>query len=796
MYSLFKSNEDVLEKEKFILLMENDFDINKFESLGIILPSDPDWRTENYFRLVELHRAKTGNDRCKIEKIIPRRIFQRGYPALGLWALRSSEKKELKLPFLTVDSEPVINWIDDELIAAGKILEKLDITPTYFEKNQDKMRRIVGLVYDVLRYKNVLKEVLADIEYFTNYPMDIHLEKKLWLLLYDMICRGFRNRKDKMTEDNEKEFSEEALDGLHSRLWKNKTQIAAHVARIRIQKQARYLADLLPKRIRMPSNVVRSPIVEGWMNVYRIPIETFERFPPSDELLHYKSQRYYEKSQEVRFWEIILDIYLYDNFKVPDKCINLPQMVLSRKYNEIPDRFKELGLSRHIGREVLPPLTFSEDHLLPYHYYCHPFARSSFLNSELINNRDFVVQSRTHCISAAIIVEVMKNNELVGSVVQTDVVALPASGYMAALLWINKPLLSHLIIFGAGDRQQYYEVYFKNLGVQNIYVFPEDFSDIDPKDPRLQGVVLVMACPPCSNSSILDPVDLSISRGGDIKLLKDLTNRAEDICNEDDAILNKQRTTLQRALSIPQVQGVIYETFSEFESENIELAKSVIKEMNEWAAQKHYRESYTEPTEEADTEPTEETLLKEVEVPICDLYDLSPLPDICPQERNCLSLENEGVFIALIMRKKITRLDSKFMISMAEERGLFGTGNKNNNEEVEKLLSEDRPSSSIGRRKPRTEINMKRISAPTFCSNLKDIQKSKMTFCERSQIRKLSPPRMWWKALQRYLQYSKKYSEPKRKLHFPRRNLSFLKRKNVYHLKKPKIILKSNKNQR
>ncbi|XP_066900707.1 putative methyltransferase NSUN7 [Halyomorpha halys] len=736
MYSLFKSNEDVLEKEKFILLMENDFDINKFESLGIILPSDPDWRTENYFRLVELHRAKTGNDRCKIEKIIPRRIFQRGYPALGLWALRSSEKKELKLPFLTVDSEPVINWIDDELIAAGKILEKLDITPTYFEKNQDKMRRIVGLVYDVLRYKNVLKEVLADIEYFTNYPMDIHLEKKLWLLLYDMICRGFRNRKDKMTEDNEKEFSEEALDGLHSRLWKNKTQIAAHVARIRIQKQARYLADLLPKRIRMPSNVVRSPIVEGWMNVYRIP------------------------------------------------------------YNEIPDRFKELGLSRHIGREVLPPLTFSEDHLLPYHYYCHPFARSSFLNSELINNRDFVVQSRTHCISAAIIVEVMKNNELVGSVVQTDVVALPASGYMAALLWINKPLLSHLIIFGAGDRQQYYEVYFKNLGVQNIYVFPEDFSDIDPKDPRLQGVVLVMACPPCSNSSILDPVDLSISRGGDIKLLKDLTNRAEDICNEDDAILNKQRTTLQRALSIPQVQGVIYETFSEFESENIELAKSVIKEMNEWAAQKHYRESYTEPTEEADTEPTEETLLKEVEVPICDLYDLSPLPDICPQERNCLSLENEGVFIALIMRKKITRLDSKFMISMAEERGLFGTGNKNNNEEVEKLLSEDRPSSSIGRRKPRTEINMKRISAPTFCSNLKDIQKSKMTFCERSQIRKLSPPRMWWKALQRYLQYSKKYSEPKRKLHFPRRNLSFLKRKNVYHLKKPKIILKSNKNQR
>lgn len=61
-------------------------------------------------------------------------------------------------------------------------------------------------------------------------------------------------------------------------------------------------------------------------------------------------------------------------------------------------------------------------------------------------------KSRTHCISAAIIVEVMKTNELVGSVVQTDVVALPASGYIAALLWINKSLLSHLIIFGAGEK--------------------------------------------------------------------------------------------------------------------------------------------------------------------------------------------------------------------------------------------------------------------------------------------------------------------------------------------------------
>lgn len=64
----------------------------------------------------------------------------------------------------------------------------------------------------------------------------------------------------------------------------------------------------------------------------------------------------------------------------------------------------------------------------------------------------FLVKSRTHCFSAAIITEVMKTNELVGSVAQTDVIALPASGYIAALLCMNQQLSSQLLVFGAGSK--------------------------------------------------------------------------------------------------------------------------------------------------------------------------------------------------------------------------------------------------------------------------------------------------------------------------------------------------------
>ena len=54
-----------------------------------------------------------------------------------------------------MDSEPVINWNDEELIAAGRVLEKLEDTLIFSEKNPDKMRRIIGLIYDVLRCKFV-----------------------------------------------------------------------------------------------------------------------------------------------------------------------------------------------------------------------------------------------------------------------------------------------------------------------------------------------------------------------------------------------------------------------------------------------------------------------------------------------------------------------------------------------------------------------------------------------------------------------------------------------------------------
>ncbi|KAJ1526197.1 hypothetical protein ONE63_009356 [Megalurothrips usitatus] len=61
-----------------------------------------------------------------------------------------------------------------------------------------------------------------------------------------------------------------------------------------------------------------------------------------------------------------------------------------------------------------------------------------------------------------------------------------------------------------------------------------------------------------------------------------------------------------------------------------------------------------------------------VEVPACDLFEIGTLPDMCPHSDSCLTMSEDGCFLALVKRKEITRMDANYMIKMAEARGLFG----------------------------------------------------------------------------------------------------------------------------
>lgn len=68
----------------------------------------------------------------------------------------------------------------------------------------------------------------------------------------------------------------------------------------------------------------------------------------------------------------------------------------------------------------------------------------------------------------------------------------------------------------------------------------------------------------------------------------------------------------------------------------------------------------------------EEKILENIKVPDTDLFDSPSLPSLCPSEISCVKPEKEGCYLALLQRKQVIRLDDKYMIQMAENRGLFG----------------------------------------------------------------------------------------------------------------------------
>lgn len=66
----------------------------------------------------------------------------------------------------------------------------------------------------------------------------------------------------------------------------------------------------------------------------------------------------------------------------------------------------------------------------------------------------------------------------------------------------------------------------------------------------------------------------------------------------------------------------------------------------------------------------------EIKVAQTDLFEVAPIPDFCFNKDNCVVKRSEGCFLSLLKRKEIVRMDSKYLIQIAELRGIFGDKDK------------------------------------------------------------------------------------------------------------------------
>ncbi|XP_012059737.1 PREDICTED: uncharacterized protein LOC105622940 [Atta cephalotes] len=712
----------------FSLLSE---ELRNKELEKLILPSDEEWRHRVYHSLVELQREKDAepvqNKKMEDSK---RRITCKNSQD---WEWRPREPKSLRekghLPKGRKDESKNIvgssniisetgadgsmteariepGWRVNDILLAAKVLQNARPSPNY--ANEAEMRRVFGLVYDVLRYKNILNRTLEDGGFWYRNNVLKQQERVVWLLLYDMQGRKF-TRRGSACETREKVFETVGLKDIEDALLKAKTHLAASISRLRINGSALILDELLPTHLRIAEGISwtdEGAIASGWINTMRVLSK--------NEFIKDMSKLKFQLYNDTETGEFDENKYVFD--PICPKMINL-----------------------------------------------HDKAREKLAVSDLVRDYQFIFLERSLCLGAATLAQAIRVARLCGPVVLTHSIAPRHTGYLAGLLTDIEDA-GRLLAFGVGDRRCEYEAYLTNLGVtlQQCSMFSEKYIS-SPSSVELERATVVLATPPCSYTGVRDIVDFAVARGGDINLLESLTSDTADGIKQPRALLAEQFSTLKYALTRPNIQFLIYEVHTILPSETTEMIHQVVEYANQLAMEKYIREhlpkrktlskdgkipksiktdvhkqeqsrehwedqSQTQHEQmflcKREDEEDEKLLdMTDIVIPDSDLFEVGTIDEIYGETNE--HILDPGCFIAVIKRKEMMQFDSLFMIKVAESKGLFGDPDKQrNSKQKAEIPSTTRQTLQISRRGfKRIKVEINRVAAPTHAWMLRATNK-------------------------------------------------------------------------
>ncbi|XP_055923266.1 uncharacterized protein LOC129953813 isoform X2 [Eupeodes corollae] len=702
----------------------------------IYLPSDEEWLERVYHRLLEVQKKvnealESGMTLEQITRRKERPIFDPNFviekfsPSStpnGRFDLRKRCAPDQPIEF--IDAEVLGSWPLENIAKAAKLLRKPPLPVEFGDEHE--MRRVYSLIYDVFRYKVVMSNALTDVSFYALYPELMGDENRIWLMLFELFTRHFLKRKSEEIDLQNKLYREAQVYDIANCLWKQRIRLAASISRMRIRSGALELSQLLPTHLQNEKVAIAAanPIVSGWINPF---------------LLENK---------------IIAETYL-----------------------------KKLGLTEvvqgdHLTEQPLQENQYKWDRICPLFLSILPPDRSAFAQTDFIRNHYMIMQDRTFALAPAIVSQLLEHYELDGDVVQTHVSSPRSTAYLASLFRsINR--VGEFLAYGCGAMLAEYKLYMTTLGIRNIRLFAEPFASISLEVQKFGTVVGILATPPNSFSAVADPIDLICSRGGDLNMLQVMTE--SEIGDHGKSrvaqILEEQRETLRLAMSRPQVQFVLYLTHSIVDCENQDMVERAVEHVNKNAFEKHlmhYKElkrlealaeaeqviipasgktqsprkgtaggassaTTNKTTDDAQqsklrigsrensfqSEETIEDYSQIIKVPKTDEFEITKIPDVCMNQDDCLELVSMGCYIALVQRKEITRLDAKYLIKMAEERGLFG---KNDRDKSAKSKSSSKKPEKVEVKKPITpkvarssnkdeqDVLIQRLNQPTHAS--------------------------------------------------------------------------------
>ncbi|XP_045763931.1 uncharacterized protein LOC123866417 isoform X2 [Maniola jurtina] len=650
------------------------------------------------------------------------------------WSLVVATKNPNAPPPVTVSTAPGPAWDIGQVMKAARLLCKPPM-PVNFEDEQE-MRCVYSLIYDVFRYKSILDQAIEDIDFFGDYPQLLDHRHSTWLFLMELARRRWVSR-PRAEVERAKLLLDQAghpFKDVEAAIWDERVHFAAAIARIRIKNRAFTLSDLLPAHLREEriSACVNKDTVTGWVNTFK-----------------------------------------------------------EKKVAELVKRLHESGYSYSNSRQLCAG-EYRFDRVCPRFITLRPPANVSVGQLDLVKNGIIVLQEREFCEGASTLCRALRANALRGVVAQTHASSPRCSAYLAAqlkeLAAILKaetpaapvtPELGKLVVFGAGDKVGSYVCALRELGIEaselpqssaSVCVVSDHVHvDTPTVANALEGVVAVLATPPNSYSAVTDPIDLVCGRGGDLAMLEILTESEIDSTGKArvQSILEEQKRTLKTLLSKPQTpkfkevtETIITDSCTSLDQtgsrSDLDKADQEDQDPNDSPPQK--RPMSSPPTtaraggtegvvllkkraESADVSirpgqfstkarPIPERQVVENEpvprdpdkdspnvfVPECDLFEIQTLPSLGNGLDINYILDRDGCYLGLIQRKEITRLDAKYMIRVAEERGLFGAAPGAPSAAQRRKRAEQPQAQPKHRKRKGNTFEVQRVAAPTYAS--------------------------------------------------------------------------------
>ncbi|XP_032883599.1 putative methyltransferase NSUN7 isoform X2 [Amblyraja radiata] len=370
-------------------------------------------------------------------------------------------------------------------------------------------------------------------------------------------------------------------------LWNCKTKLAAALARCRIKNDAVSLHLILPESVRNQEKRACSLPLYAWVNVLKTSVE------------------------------------------------DVTSLLESKGFTKVKCAGELEGLSFCEDRHCQDVLLF-------------PTQLTSKLNDmELVTSHKMIIQDKGRSLAPHSVKVLMNMDD---DIVITNAGSRLTIAHMSTLINQN---LSKLYVCGVKSEIEQNDLrnLFEKMGCKNIKLIPQRFTDIEPIDPRLQKVKVILLVPQCSASGVSNPVEFILNERGDTTLLQELS-QGKVSEQKLKSLSQKQAAELMHAVRFPKVQAIVYSTCSIYPEENEEVVKPVLGRKLEGSKVQPYR-------------------LSAPVIPLC-----------CPAEITCASdkfLKIEpseqvnGCFIAVLTRERDPSgaVSVKDVLARAAAKGLL-----------------------------------------------------------------------------------------------------------------------------